>query len=317
MEETLYSEERNLMTSSKNPLSSENEKVERGAYIRPLIGLCLIFFCTIIFSTLAGELLNRLLNWGERSILLLQSVFQALLCFVVSGWLSDRIVSRRPWRYMGLTRYANWKIYIYIVIIYTLAIPFMNWLIAWNEGIILPESMSTLEKLFREMEERAGDVTSLMLATDTVGGLLLNLLVMSVIVGFSEEVFFRGAMQKLIVRSPYISGIGGVWIAAIIFSAAHFQFYGFIPRLLLGAFFGYMFYKTGSLWPGIFAHALNNGLVVFSEWGIKRGVIECDPALIGVPGEGEFPILALISLVVSVNLIYILFRNVSVDDGKE
>ncbi len=61
-------------------------------------------------------------------------------------------------------------------------------------------------------------------------------------------------------------GVWSIWITAAVFSAVHLQFFGFFPRLLLGAFFGYLIYFTRSIWPGVFAHALNNSIVVASAW---------------------------------------------------
>ena len=42
-----------------------------------------------------------------------------------------------------------------------------------------------------------------------------------------------------------------VWISAALFSAIHMQFFGFVPRMLLGALFGYLVAYSGSLWPAI------------------------------------------------------------------
>jgi hypothetical protein len=46
----------------------------------------------------------------------------------------------------------------------------------------------------------------------------------------------------------------------------HFQFYGFFPRLLLGALFGYLFHWSGTLWIPIFAHFVNNAAAVMLSY---------------------------------------------------
>jgi uncharacterized protein len=51
-----------------------------------------------------------------------------------------------------------------------------------------------------------------------------------------------------------------VWLTAIVFSVIHFQFYGFLPRVLLGALLGYLVIWTGSIWASILAHFANNAL---------------------------------------------------------
>jgi membrane protease YdiL (CAAX protease family) len=82
----------------------------------------------------------------------------------------------------------------------------------------------------------------------------------------------------------------------------HFQFFGFIPRMLLGALFGYLYYWTGSLWVSAFAHALNNSMAVITAWLDNNGYMSCDLDSIGV-ATGSFPYMALISLMVTVLLL--------------
>ena len=99
-----------------------------------------------------------------------------------------------------------------------------------------------------------------------------------------------------------------IWITAIIFSAVHFQFYGFIPRVLLGAFFGYLALWSGSLWLPIFAHALNNSLVVISTWLTKRNTIDIDINKIGTEYSSESLLFIAISVIATILGIIILYR---------
>jgi len=55
-----------------------------------------------------------------------------------------------------------------------------------------------------------------------------------------------------------------IWSAAILFSAFHMQFFGFLPRMLLGAYFGYLLYWTRNIWIPVFAHFVNNAFAVIS-----------------------------------------------------
>ncbi|MDE6065643.1 MAG: CPBP family intramembrane metalloprotease, partial [Duncaniella sp.] len=55
-----------------------------------------------------------------------------------------------------------------------------------------------------------------------------------------------------------------------LFSVFHMQFYGFFPRVVLGACFGYLLYWSGSVWLSSIIHALNNTLVVFTSWQMRR-----------------------------------------------
>ncbi|VBB46918.1 Abortive infection protein [uncultured Paludibacter sp.] len=138
--------------------------------------------------------------------------------------------------------------------------PFINLLAYFNEQIHLPAALKGLEELFKEYETRAGELTKEFLNVKTGGGYLFNLFLMALLPAFGEELFFRGAMQN--VFSEKFSKITAVWITAVIFSLIHFQMYGFIPRMLLGAMFGYILVWTRTLWLPILAHFVNNALAV-------------------------------------------------------
>ena len=102
--------------------------------------------------------------------------------------------------------------------------------------------------------------------------LLLTLLTVAVVPGIGEELMFRGLLQGRLL--PYVARPhAAIWIAAFLFSAIHFQFAGFLPRLLLGAALGYTFRWTGSLWVPIILHILFNGLQVLVAYASGTGPI--------------------------------------------
>ena len=96
-----------------------------------------------------------------------------------------------------------------------------------------------------------------------------------------------------------------VWISALIFSAMHFQFYGFVPRLVLGAFFGYMYLWSGSLWVPVVGHAINNTAVVVLTWLKEQGIASSIDS-VGV-AESSVPYAAIASVLATLALM-IVFR---------
>ena len=143
--------------------------------------------------------------------------------------------------------------------------PAMEQVIAWNESIQFPEGMKSLETLFRNMEERAKEITMLLVRADSIGALLLNILVLAIAPAIAEEFLFRGVIQNLLadrLKNKHVA----IWIAAALFSLFHFQFYGFIPRLLFGALFGYLLMWSKSIWYPVLCHALNNSIAVVSSY---------------------------------------------------
>jgi membrane protease YdiL (CAAX protease family) len=134
-----------------------------------------------------------------------------------------------------------------------------------NQKIHLPEFMSPLEKWMYETEENLTQVTESLLSEKGIIPFTINIFIIAIMAGLAEEILFRGALLSIIRKktaNPHLS----VWIVAIVFSAIHFQFYGFIPRILLGVFLGYLLYWSNSIWVPIFAHFLNNAIAVTGSY---------------------------------------------------
>lgn len=263
-------------------------------YIKRLLWLALMFCCCILVAGSVCSLLSQVIPEGA-TLYRAQSAVQAAIGFIPAAWLAVRKFNPHPWRYMGLTANPGLRPFIGVVVFMAIAMPFLNWTVQLNEAVTFPESLSGLEAELRAFENAAQRLTETMLSSASVGGLIANVLVIGVLTGFAEETIFRGATQRMVASTPYLHGNAAVWITAIIFSAAHFQFFGFLPRMLLGAFLGYLFYSTRSLWPSVFAHALNNSLVVLSVWFADRG--DCLDFLrtAGYADSGTIPYVALAS----------------------
>ncbi len=185
------------------------------------------------------------------------------------------------------------------------ASPLINELGIWNAEIELPKFLSGLEEWMKEKEAAAEELTNLFIETGTVGGLLFNIVLIGIIPGVGEELLFRGVIQKIVsrwTRSPH----WGIWLTAALFSALHLQFYGFFPRMLLGAMFGYMLVWSGNLWMPILAHFLNNTTAVVAYYLYDRQVINVDPDELGT--GSEFGVVVIISTIAVVASGYLLWR---------
>ena len=138
-----------------------------------------------------------------------------------------------------------------------------------NELIQLPASLEKIEIWMKGLEEHARNILLLMTETKTIPVLLLNLLLMAVLPAICEEFFFRGALQPLLQKWTQKTHLA-IWITAFIFSAIHLQFYGFIPRFLLGAYLGYLAVWSRSIWLPIFAHFLHNGMSIILDFFVGK-----------------------------------------------
>src|SRR5690606_10916593 len=163
-----------------------------------------------------------------------------------------------------------------MLIILTLAImlvssPFLELTSTINKQMQLPDFLSKLETWMQVKELEMAKITESLLSVSNIYGLLGNLLVIAVIPAIGEELLFRGCLQPIFHR--WFKNIhAAIWVTAIIFSAIHVQFYGFFPRMLMGAVFGYMLYWGKSIWLPIIAHFVNNATaVIYTFVMLKQG----------------------------------------------
>lgn len=81
----------------------------------------------------------------------------------------------------------------------------------------------------------------------------------------TEETLYRGVVQSSLVGR--LGPLWGILSAACLFSLAHMDLTGGPSRILMGLWFGFLYWRTGSLLPDIVAHCLNNTWgVVLANW---------------------------------------------------
>lgn len=146
----------------------------------------------------------------------------------------------------------------------------------FNHQMTLPPALHDLDKWIHDSEAQAGATIKLMLEMKTIGDLLISLFIVAILPALSEEFFFRGCMQTIFERWTKNTH-WAVWITAFVFSFMHFEFLGFVPRFLMGAGLGYLFAWSGSIWPSVAAHCLNNGLAVWSYYAWQHHLVKTNP----------------------------------------
>lgn len=232
-----------------------------------LLSTLLLLIIVSVANLLLPPELSTNSNPGSMKAMQLLS---ALFTFILPAILMAFLVSRHPAHYLELTRTPNAGKALLTLVSMVMMIPFMNIIIEWNQNIRLPESMQALEFWMLRQEEEMGELTLRMLEAHSVWGWLFNLFLVGVVASFSEEIFFRGMLQNLF-RDKWHNRHLAIWLAAFAFSMFHMQFYGLIPRMLLGAYFGYLLVWTRSLWIPIIAHFANNAIALLQIWLQQRG----------------------------------------------
>jgi len=210
---------------------------------------------------------------NARLVFLFIQGFGGGLGFLVGGWLFVRFVDRASLGWEQQFNSVKFKKVLLLLPLLFGFILFNSLFIYWNMHVEFPEFMSGFEQWALLKEEEMMKITLYLTDFGNVGEFLVGVLVIGVLAGIGEEYLFRGVLQP---KLHHYTGNAhaGIWIAAFIFSAIHFQFYGFLPRLMLGALFGYLYLYSGSLVYPIIAHILNNALTVIAVYLNKLGMIE-------------------------------------------
>ncbi|MGB0840424.1 MAG: lysostaphin resistance A-like protein [Chitinophagales bacterium] len=204
---------------------------------------------------------------SEQQILVYKAmqILFSVFIFILPAWLFSYWQNRNSLDYLQLNQgFVPYKAFLATVII-LVSFPLMGYLLQFNQSLELPAFLSELEIWMKDMEEKAADLIVVFLAMDSVGDLLLNLLMIALIPAVGEELLFRGCLQQIFqkwFKNPHLA----IWIAAAMFSFFHFQFYGFLPRLLIGVLLGYLFFWSGNLWYPIIGHLINNGIQVLAVY---------------------------------------------------
>ena len=262
------------------------------------LALCGLFVTTSLsLLPLKGNALQWVVFAGQNILaFIIPAMLMWKFCFNVS-----------PLKAIEAERAPQIKMISLALLLYFVGMPALNQIVYWNQEMHLPKFLSDFEEWSRNLENLAEEQTKGLLSSTALLPTAMNILVIGILTGIGEEFFFRGALQRGLAWcgiNPHIA----IWVSAFIFSAVHFQFYGFVPRLLLGALFGYLYWWSGSIWVNSFIHALNNSLVIISTWCINKGFLSEEFDMVGV-ADGGIPTAALLSGIAVGVIICLLYRH--------
>lgn len=276
--------------------------------------LMLLFMLSlIIFSLLAAIILipfsgvhglsdiGKISDYNNPNVILGLKIAQtvsAIGTFILPAFAFSKLVSNDAAGFLKINAKPKIQALILVPFLMIAALPLINWMAEWNSRMIFPEFLFGLEQWMKNAEEEAKQLTEAFLKMEGIADLFINLFVVGFLAAFAEELMFRGVIQRLLadwVKNKHLA----IWTTAIIFSAFHFQFYGFIPRMLLGALLGYLFMWSGSLWLPVFAHFMNNGMAVVVQYLIVKGNVSPDIEKIGENNEMAF-VLPSVLIVISI-----------------
>ena len=237
---------------------------------------------------------SKLLALPERPQMMIMLAIQGFVLFVASPLITARLITTQPFKYLSLTTLPTLKQIVWVTIAMVVMTPALNLIVALNESMHLPEFMSGIEEWMRANEDSAMEATKKLLSINTVGALIATVFLVGALTGVGEELTFRGILQNLVTEKSNNQHIA-IWVTAVIFSAIHFQFFGFFPRMLLGAFFGYLLVWSRSIWLPIYAHFLNNSMAVVAAYMLNKNLTTDEYEKVGTVDNGTIW-MALVSL---------------------
>lgn len=189
-------------------------------------------------------------------LILLQGV-TAFFSFILFPYLYSKLIVKNTFDIRIKLNDLSFLLPIFTTIF---ALPIISLFIEWNSSMILPDFLSEFENWAKIKEESLKELTEYLTNLTGYKEFILGIIVFSILPGIGEEYLFRGIIQKYF--SKWMNIHVAIWLAAILFSAIHFQFYGFLPRMILGVLFGYMYWWSENLLVPILAHATNNAFTL-------------------------------------------------------
>ena len=246
----------------------------------PILQL-ILFFAIIVISLLISLFLGLLIGLpffgiemvgnlaggadvgiaDNLNILKYLQIVNQLGVFVFPALAFAFLVNRNVPEYLSLDRRPKLFPILAGISLIFMVLPFLHFLAEINEMIRLPGFLSGFEQWMKDSEVRATELTEAFINVKTYPGFILNILMIAILPAIGEEFLFRGVLLRIfrdLFRNVHIAII----VSAILFSALHLQFYGFLPRFFLGVALGYIFIWSGSLWLPIIIHFFNNALAV-------------------------------------------------------
>jgi uncharacterized protein len=233
---------------------------------------------------------------------IIQSIFLFLVPALIAAWL----YSQNMPQYLYADKKPAVLTLVVVMVTLAVAIPFLNALALFNSEMVLPHWMHSVEVKIKSLEETAGRLTGLFLTGGNGFTLALNMFMIAVLPALGEEFLFRGLIQRLLIEWTK-NKHAGIWIAAFVFSFIHFQFYGFLPRFLLGLYFGYLLVWSSSIWVPVTGHFINNGVAVLYYHFATKPMGETSMDKLGT--SKEFDYVLYLSLISTVMLLIFTYRK--------
>jgi len=268
-----------------------------------ILGLAFQFLGAFLAAWIYGFSISEILTMGTFSdpryvaASKLIQILGAVGTFLIPAFLFSYLYVGDLFSYYQFRNQVRRVPLLLTILMIVAVVPFINYLAELNLKMEFP--IKSVDRFLRALESEGEVIMQAFTATRTMGGLLVNLFMIGILASVGEELIFRGLLQRLMygmVKNIHVAVI----ITSILFSAFHFQFFSFLPRLILGLILGYLMFYGRSIWYPILAHFVNNTMGVIYYYFYARG--SADDMLEEIGTSSYIPIAAVISLLIFVLL---------------
>ncbi len=166
--------------------------------------------------------------------------------FAVIGIAHSVVRYREPFSALGFVRTSGYGPYVFATKMWLIG---LGVLVAWVLGI------TWLGLDFLLPPDSAQQVLD-----DAGGKIFVTVLLVGVVGPVAEEIFFRGFILTGLLKRFGLRR--ALLFSSLLFGFFHFDPGAIVPTFVLGLMLGWVYLKTTSIWPAMFAHALHNTVVV-------------------------------------------------------
>lgn len=291
----------------------KSASAERNPFSSLILLLLLIFAGAVVFTGIAFAIGTSIYgtetmlqlsagNMSNLDLIKLVQIISSIGMFVIPALIYAKLQNMDWLGYLKIIPVPAYLALLTIVIMIS-ASPALEYTMQLNKGMKLPDFLKEVEAWMLQQELKMELMTKQLIVMNSIPALLVNLVMLAIIPAFGEELIFRGGFQQIFDRwfgNYHVA----IWLTAIIFSSIHFQFYGFFPRMFLGALFGYLLVWSGSLWLPILGHFLNNALAVFTAYWYQQQGLSIDKMFEPEPSSPVQISISFILFIVSIRYFY-------------
>lgn len=262
--------------------------------------------CISLYWIISGYLFPGLSDiYSEKTVeithqMVIQSrlaqVVSASFTFILPALLFAYFSDQRPLNYIGLRNNLSPLILAASIILLVVSQPLVSWLGQLNENL----NFGSVQQSLKEAEAVYTRAMQVFLKMDKPQDLVINIFIMALLPAIAEELFFRGALQKSLLRLSHMP-VMAILISSLVFALLHGTAFHVIPIFTLGILLGTVYHITQNLWYTIIIHFSNNALAVIATYYSSR-----NETLKKIADDSlKYPIIGmLVSLILVIGIVY-------------